>query len=412
MISQSKATDTFFIIFMAVAIFALSIKGDGSIEFLTVHYPPLINVIKNNAMLIAAGMVVLMAITILGRQRMIKLTLIDALSWLFIYKFILGSRLFFTTTGPELKQFSSFVMMLVFYFYICCRTENYQTAVTNIIKIIMFASVLLCLINIYNVLFNYAGSSWKGRFFGIYTHPNFLAVNHASIVAVSIGYLFEYKKKFFDRFHFDRAICVFNIVSSLLLMVLSGSRTGMIGLFAAMIIFGLLNYKRNLVLSIILFFLSLGGVTFLLVNLNSLAQYSTGFSRILNAGNTRAAVWEGMISDFNSEPLVGVGSRSLGTAGSYLKVLSQGGLLLFIPFVLMLLTLFKQCLYHIKVKNYLFIYPISCLLACAITEGILTEGASFPILILLLMMIAQTFSRLRDKKLHAAYVAPKNIKFI
>ncbi|TCL07333.1 O-antigen ligase family protein [Sodalis ligni] len=403
MISQKKFTDAIFIILMSLTIFALSIKGDGSSEFLTVHYPPVINFIKNNALFIAIATIFLTTTLIVSRQRFIKINVFDPLLWFFVYKLILGSRMVFTDTGLDLKQIVSFFMVVMIYFLICCRTSNYQVSVTNIIKIIFLTAVLLCLINYYNLFFNYGGSSWKGRFFGIYTHPNFLAVDHATIIAISLGYLSEKNKGYFNRFKFDQLICFFNLIASFLLIILSGSRTGIVGFSAALIVYGVLNFKRNIILSICLFFVSLVALVYFYLNLSDIAQDSTGLTRILNAGNTRAQVWGGLWHDFMSSPLIGIGSLSIGTSGSYLKILSLGGIMLFIPFLIMLIFLFRQCVYQIKIKNYIFLYPIACLLACALTEGILTEGASFPILILLLIIISLSFSRKRSASLVNAY---------
>jgi O-antigen ligase len=404
MTTHSKGADIIFIMLMSITIFALSIKGDGSIEFLTVHYPPIINAIKNNAQPIAFAMLIFIAIIVVKKQRFIKLTFAEPLFWLFVYKLILGTRLVFTDIGLDIKQVISFFLVVVIYFYICCRTYNYQDGITNIIKIIFFAAAILCIINMYNALFNYAGSSWKGRLFGIYTHPNFLAVNHATIIAISLGYLSERKNRFFNHFRYGRMLCIFNIVASVILLILSGSRTGIIGFVAALIVYGLLNYKKNMILTIALSFLVIILMTLFFVNMNSLAQGSSGLSRILNAGNTRADVWGGMWRDFVSSPILGVGGLSQGTSGSYLKILSVGGIVLFIPFLMMFLLLIKECFYQVKMRNYIFLYPIACLLSCAITEGILTEGASYPILTLLLILIALFFSRKRDRAIKIMYV--------
>jgi O-antigen ligase len=140
-------------------------------------------------------------------------------------------------------------------------------------------------------------------------------------------------------------------------------------------------------------------MTLFFVNMNSLAQGSSGLSRILNAGNTRADVWGGMWRDFVSSPILGVGGLSQGTSGSYLKILSVGGIVLFIPFLMMFLLLIKECFYQVKMRNYIFLYPIACLLSCAITEG-----ASYPILTLLLILIALFFSRKRDRAIKIMYV--------
>lgn len=402
MSTQAKVINAFFILFMSIAIFALAIKGDGRLEFLTIHYPPVINAIKSNALILAAGMLALATVMVLDRQRFIKLNLLDALLWFFVYKLILGARLAVTDNSVDLKQIVSFVMIVVLYFLICCRTGNYQDGINNIIKIIFISSALLCVINDYNILFNYSGASWKGRFLGVYTHPNFLAVNHAVIVAISIGYWSERGKGYFDRFKYDKMICLFNLVSSLVLIVLSGSRTGIVGLAAALAIYGLLNYKKNLIITIIAVFAGMAMATLFVAHLSDLAQQSSGFSRIVNGSNTRAGVWGALWRDFVSSPLIGVGSNSAGTAGSYLQVLSIGGLMLFIPFILMLMLLFKQCFYNIRMSHYIFIYPIASLIFCAISEGILAEGASFPMLMLLLVMTALSFSRKRDKiYLHA-----------
>jgi len=154
MTTHSKGADIIFIMLMSITIFALSIKGDGSIEFLTVHYPPIINAIKNNAQPIAFAMLIFIAIIVVKKQRFIKLTFAEPLFWLFVYKLILGTRLVFTDIGLDIKQVISFFLVVVIYFYICCRTYNYQDGITNIIKIIFFPMSTLCLFTCKSILKN------------------------------------------------------------------------------------------------------------------------------------------------------------------------------------------------------------------------------------------------------------------
>jgi len=241
--------------------------------------------------------------------------------------------------------FQYFINILYFYFFIVYvdSTEKLEKILFTICLSTFFYAGL-CLLN---------SGSFSGRFsYGTMYDPNDLAYFFVSLFPLSLYFFIEKKGGY------KKIIASMTIVSSLVVIAMTGSRGGIIGLLIVLFLlfftkFGLLRRLHKIILFIILI---------IAIGMNSEKIDLERYSSIVDMGDDynvtseegRLAVWKRGIELTLIHPITGVGVNCFGVAlgnyraeigvipkwqtahNSYILVLTELGILGFIIFMLMI----------------------------------------------------------------------------
>ena len=374
---------------IAMFLFASAVKPGLSDEFDTISYSGVIALLREYSQYIGAiGLLCL--IYVFARQpKLSSLKITYPAIWLLIFKLVLALRLI-AAPAHGLDQLISFISISFLYFIFLARDGKYDCDVnySSILKGMYYFTIIILLLNFYLYLFEYSTTSWKGRFIGVFHHPNFTGVNFAICASIIFG--FSHSQKNITTNKSISKISIFLLALSIILIMASGSRTGILGFIAAFLGYAYIQKLLKAKTIILLAFISF----IIMISLNSiielLAYYIPGVDRIIQAGNTRDAVWALMWNDFVSHPVFGSGSIVSGTAGSYLRVLAIGGIVSGLP----LLACLTLCLVRIRRNRggYNFrkawLPGLLCILITSITEGHLADALSLALIYFVFIVFA------------------------
>lgn len=374
-------------------LFAAAVKPGLSSELETVTYSGLIAYLRDYSQYIGALGLSLLLYVYARQPKLKTLDITYPAIWFLIFKSLITLRLIST---PEfgLGQLVSLISIFLLYFIISARdgTPNCEKYYKSIINGMYYLAVIILLLNFYLYLFEYTNTSWKGRFVGVFHHPNFAGVNFAICASIIFSYNNTHNK---DINKISTITSGILIVLSAFLVMASGSRTGILGFGAALL--GYLYIQKYLKARTILFMAFIGMI--LLISLDSIielfASYIPGIDRILQAGNTRDGVWTSMWADFISNPLFGAGSSVKDTAGSYLRVLAIGGVIAGLPLLICILLCVARILRnrkHFKFRD-AWLPGLLCILITSITEGYLADALSLGLIYFVFIVFALSLRR-------------------
>jgi hypothetical protein len=195
-----------------------------------------------------------------------------------------------------------------------------------------FYSVVYGVVNLAYFISGYGFDSqgYIQRYFGLSDHPNFLGANAAIAGIISFGIIV-----FSMGWSIGRVVYMAAFSCCLILVILSGSRTGALMLTSGCLFILLLGIGQRRVSGRALAVVSLLGVIFLAAYSFGVSNYSDSSERIMSTENTREDAWAEMFFVFLESPLVGSGF-SPNSESSLLKAMSTGGLLVGIPFLIAL----------------------------------------------------------------------------
>lgn len=276
--------------------------------------------------LVGAGV---LAITVVSSPRIRPVVVGGPIVWFLLFRLLMALRMLPEGGGG---YFLSFALMSIVFLGLAAAVVQLGIAQTTCVTIYALFVWSLCttLIDIYLYAFELNLYTWKGRFYGLFVHPNFLAMSQAC----AIGAALAYQRSSRDKGKKDRWVLpIIVIAGSVVLIVATGSRSGMLSAVAVFFVYAYLRFKRG---PAFLMLLLAVGTLVLAGGLDWLSEAlanSRGWARALGAGNTRGEVWSVMARSFAREPFFGAGSRAGATSGSYLRVLAMGGLVVGIPFL-------------------------------------------------------------------------------
>lgn len=261
------------------------------------------------------------------------------------------------------------ILLFLFFYYVLGSLKFYDYHKNSILKSFFWGIFLFLLLNILMYIFNIGTIVWKGRLFGLSSHPNFIGMSGTFLSVISLLLFLKETSKFY------KPIFISGIFIGLGICILSGSRTSYIGvlvgfLYIFNIIFNNFQYK----IFLILFFLLFALIIFTQFDISSLDQSGRG--------NTRADSWRELYEGVSDLPLFGKG-RVGATANSYMFSIVAAGL--FGSFFLFL-TIFKSLrIFLLKKsiqKNYNRVVIgtlLITILVTALLEGYLLESASISV---------------------------------
>jgi O-antigen ligase len=251
------------------------------------------------------------------------------------------------------------------------QTNGFFSKISFVLVVFSFLFVGL---NFYEIIYNNSNAIWAGRLFGITNHPNFVG-GYAAILSV-----FVFMQAINSKIKM-KGVYLLLLLSLVLIVLFSGSRSSAASLILGVSVCIFCKYKFKkyfLYLSLSVCFIV---PLYLYVdNVGSGAGFNT--ERIFSTLNTRESIYTELWDVFLKYPFFGNPVASDATSNSYLKILSQTGLIGGIAF-LSILTLLS---YHVK-KNLKYISSdrvfvtylaaLITILFYALFEGVLAENYSF-----------------------------------
>ena len=383
-----------FSIGLTLFLFSAAVKPGLSAEFDSITYSGIVALLREYSQYIGAVGLTLLIYTFLKAPKLSPLNLTYPALWLLLFKLIIALRII-TTSESGLEQAVSLISIYILYFIFQAKDgdNNSEKRYVSILKGMYYFTTIIILINFYLYLVEYTNTSWKGRFIGVFHHPNFTGVYFAICGSIILCTNNTFKSNNIKTF--------FNIFSttllllSFILIMASGSRTGLLGFAAA--ILGYFYIQKHLKTSTILLLAFISLATYIAFDaiVEMLAYYIPGIDRITQAGNTRDGVWASMWGDFMENPIFGVGANVKDTAGSYFRVLAMGGI--FAAFPLLMCIFFCALRVARNRGGYSFrnawLPGLLCVLTTSITEGYLADSLSLGLIYFVLIVFVLSFRR-------------------
>lgn len=379
---------------MAMFLFASAVKPGTSTEFDSITYTGLVAFLRDHSQHIGIVGLLLLLFTWLRRPKLTPLQISYPALWFLIFKAVISLRIAIAPTSG-IEQIISFISLTLLYFIMLAKDgspgseRNYEA----LFKGMCYFAAAILLMNLYLCLFQYSTTSWKGRFVGVFQHPNFAGVNFAICASIIFG--FNYTQKNYPTSKITNFISTILLITSALLIMATGSRTGILGFASATIGY---MYIQNKIKPSTIFLLSCAAFITLL-SLDSiievLAHNIPGIKRITEAGNTRDGVWVSMWDYFVANPLFGAGLEVKATAGSYLRVLSMGGLAAAIPLLICMLLCIKRT-WRVREKfkfRNAWLPGLLCILVTSITEGYLADALSLGLIYFVLIVFVLSYRK-------------------
>jgi len=302
-------------VLMAIMVFFASFRApNAEAEALSYSVPGYIRTLQN----LSLPIVLLCALIALYLTLVYRKTTHIVRSNLVIYYYIfhvvvLASDLANSGTLEDFLTRAVFTtVMFLFFYYVVSSLPFYNGGHYNVLNAFFLGAYLFLLLNLFLYLSGLGSLSWKGRFFGLTTHPNFIGLCGSVTTAFSFCLFYAEKSKFARMVYFS------GIVVGLWVCLLSGSRTSMLGAAVSIVtvlFFSMKDYSLKPLLILLVMLATVLAVSY--VDLQSL-DYA-------NRGNTREETWASMYEEASKLPFFGRG-RVGATTNAYLFAVVAGGL--------------------------------------------------------------------------------------
>jgi hypothetical protein len=281
------------------------------------------------------------------------------------------------------KNLLSMLFILVFATYLKINHYKYDSSNLLYTNAVIFFLIIFLSLNLYELIFNYDGVVWKGRFFGLTNHPNYLG-GYLSIISPFL------LSGIINRKNVNNTKLLLFLSAYTLLFVfiiMSGSRSSFFSFLIGNFYVVLRSYKIKelflksifgiLFLSILLpFFISMGSVA---------DREEFEFNRISSTLNTRSYVIEDLTNVYLDNIIVGNPKVTESTSNSYLSALARGGsiagiilstMLLYYLYILFFLDKYQHIILDLGGNVIPFIASSIIFLLYSIFEGVLIENFS------------------------------------
>jgi O-antigen ligase len=378
------ANSIFFLILVSSALRSDSVNNADAIP---IQYPVWVSLIQSSSILILIlSLFISILFLIFERKRSLNISL--SLIFLVFFNFYYISVQYYYFGYSNRLLFALLLTLIYFLFFSSFIPTFFSSNLSKILDCVLSSSLFLVFLNFMLYIIDSSSVTWQGRFYGLHTHPNFLAVICSVAIVLSINKLLRIQWSNIKLIVFY----IFLVLISFFIIVLTGSRTGILsvlfGIFLTIFI-----YFKKYPKKISIFLVTIGVILFLaILNLLSLDSENFRYNRFISNDDTRSELWQHMWTVFLDNPLFGAGN-GMGTANSYLRVLSDTGLIGFILFFFALLPFFILFFKYIINKNIFYdstkimYFPFAfTIFIGAVTEGYLLDFNSFPLLCLYLIL--------------------------
>lgn len=232
---------------------------------------------------------------------------------------------------------------------------------------------LLAIVNLISGIVDPVNYVWKGRMFGLTSHPNFLGISMTvgSIVLFNVMVSSDFKSK-------SRWLAMIGFLVSMSVLAWTGSRSSTAASAGAILVGCLYNintwgikYFAGLIVLIFVGFVS--------GSFDSLLNNDTEYV-LLRTGNSREGTWDEMLTAFSSAPFFGTGPETSATSGSYLKALAVGGIFFGMPILacglINVVNMVRAKLRHLGFVGNTALMLLVGLTFSAIFEGVILDNFS------------------------------------
>lgn len=330
-------------------------------------------------------------------KKNIKYRLNLSILFLFIFNLYYISRQIYVF-GFSVRLLFAFIISF-FYLYLFSvfipsfiKKDNYNI----LYKYLSITASIIIILNFILFLLDAASVSWQGRFYGLQAHPNFLAVISSISVVLFFDKLINYKLSNFEFSKiFEIVVHLIIILLSIFLIILTGSRTGILSCLFGVLTILFVNFQRFAKkIMFVLISIVIGLISFISYLFSS-DEHDFRLDRSVSGDDTRSELWIHMWNTFLDNPIWGAGN-GMGTANSYLRVLSDTGIIGFSLFLIVIIPIYLK-IFNLgflatfsKLKDYSLVNPsvplALTLFFAAITEGFLLDFNSFSVLIFYLLL--------------------------
>lgn len=241
----------------------------------------------------------------------------------------------------------------------------------KILEVLNFFSIFYIFINFITYINGYGFVENNPRFFGVTIHPNYMGVNLAICNFIILFNFILLKNK----------INIIFIILGILLLVLTGSRTGLSIFMSSLLVLVMLN--KGFKLKIFSFFL---GIIFLIYLY--IIKDSEQFDRGDGGNNTREEAWLNMWNKMIDNPLFGIGYFDGDSENSYMRIAITFGIPIALFFLYLVFILLRFYFINRKNNNYdkFALCMLFGILVGAIFEGYLLDYWSLPKIVFILIL--------------------------
>lgn len=260
------------------------------------------------------------------------------------------------------RFYLSIILLFSVYLYFNHVLNNLNFYLKNdfsIVKSIFFGGFIFLIFNFFIHFSGYGNLIYKGRFFGLTSHPNFFGLTSSIFIILSY-YLFRNE----DR---NKLIYFSGLVLSCYMMLLSDSRTAIVSSSISLIYLITFNSKNKLFRTFVILSILLS-IIFLIVFVDSIY--------IGERGNNRSGTWTILYQEAMKFPIFGSGRHSVGaTTNSILYAVVAAGIFGGGLFILAIASKIKFCTSLVANKTgKIYTTLILLLLIMSIAEGFLIEN--------------------------------------
>lgn len=325
------------ILFFSCVIFFVTFKPAFKLDDWAVpNLPQYVYFIQNLSQYISSlGLILCVSIFFLVSKNIkirLSLTSITIAFVLILYalrSFMVGSQ--------DYKNIISMILIFLIFIYFSSFNNSYRKCIPYYSILIAMGLWLLFNISLLSFGYGYALLDTSSRFFGISPHPNFTG----AYACVSLAFFLIIFLK--NRIYLNKFLFFALIGSSITLIVLSGSRSALLGALVCLMI-GLPNkYKLYPIILGFIFYL-----IFFVFYIDN--QFYLALDRMKNAPlNNRNVVWSFLMDDFFRNPIWGSGDFSGVSGSGFLTALGgtglMGGAFFIISMLVLLLISFRNILF-------------------------------------------------------------------
>lgn len=349
-----------FYYFLGLIFFIANFKSLPDDEIITI-LPNYIILLQNNSAYIVLGLMLLSIIFSFNGKTSQIYKSSKGTFFFFIFQIIV----ILSGNGDFNETVLRFLLSIIIFFYflhVIPKLEQSKAILSIFLGVFLFTVInFLC-------YFLFPDTSWKGRLFGVGSHPNFIGVAAAISTVFSLYFFFSSNKY---KIFWGITVCI-----GILVCIFSGSRNS-IGMIIISFLYFILNKFKNPSTKILI--ISCGILVLLfLINMNISLSNIDYTAR----GNNREETWGEMLKKILEFPLLGEG-RQGSTSNSYLFSIVAGGIIGAVFLYLSLFEVMKKFFLEKKQKyqdNIILYKNIVVVMAfSALFEGFLLDQVSIPV---------------------------------
>ncbi|HDR9162798.1 TPA: O-antigen ligase family protein [Burkholderia vietnamiensis] len=372
---------------IALIVFGSSLRNETSDEFTGMTYSSLGSMIRAAAFPLA--IIGLFLIFLLFASKIISESQRTRANWslaaalIFIFQLKLITQTIYETEADYRLMFGLALQLtiLIIFSIVLPTLKRSGEWIREICIGLAISCAAFVVSNLYEFAANGAATTWKGRFIGLTSHPNFMGVAAAHSCVILMALLLDKQTDTKTKF----ALGALSL-GALWLVIISGSRTGFISCLSGLFVLFLISL-RGKALRYLVIALPLALICVAIYSFMAPAASDINTSRFTSTQDTRSETWSYLIDDFNKSPFLGVGYKTSGTANSYLRALAASGVFGCLPFIFAILISMSKWwrIFFISLRatydiRFCALPLFITTLIGAVTEGYLLDLFTMPLL--------------------------------